>query len=63
MVQTSLGFLLTTITIQLVPPMVNRVGWGWAFPLLALGPFAGIVAIRRLVALKDGPRANTIKPG
>lgn len=63
MVQTSLGFLLTTITIQLVPPVVNAVGWEWAFPLLALGPFAGIAAIRRLVALKDGPRADTIKPG
>jgi len=63
MVQTSLGFLLTTITIQLVPPLVNSVGWGWAFPLLALGPFAGIAAIRRLVALKDGARADTIKPG
>jgi len=63
MIQTSLGFLLTTITIQLVPPVVNAVGWEWAFPLLALGPFAGIAAIHRLVALKDGPRADTIKAG
>jgi MFS family permease len=52
MVQTSLGFLLTTITIQLVPPVVQVVGWRWAFPLLAIGPAAGISAIRRLLTLK-----------
>jgi MFS family permease len=47
-VQTSLGFLLTTLTIQLVPPVVLAVGWRWAFPMLALGPALGIAAIRRL---------------
>jgi MFS family permease len=51
-VQTSLGFLLTTVTIQLVPPMVDAVGWRWAFVFLALGPALGIAAIRRLAALR-----------
>ncbi|HEX6104152.1 MAG TPA: MFS transporter [Gemmatimonadales bacterium] len=46
--QTSLGFLLTMATIQLVPLMVELAGWRLAFPLLALGPAAGIAAIRRL---------------
>jgi MFS family permease len=46
--QTSLGFLLTMVTIQLVPALVASVGWGLAFPVLALGPAAGIAAIRRL---------------
>jgi MFS family permease len=50
--QTSLGFLLTAVTIQLVPPVVALVGWRWAFPALALGPALGIWSIRRLVALK-----------
>jgi MFS family permease len=50
--QTSLGFLLTTITIQLVPPLVAWLGWAWAFPILALGPALGIASIRRLVALR-----------
>jgi MFS family permease len=50
--QTSLGFLLTTISIQLVPLLVDHVGWRWAFPMLALGPVVGIAAIRRLVVLK-----------
>jgi MFS family permease len=48
-VQTSLGFLLTMVSIQLVPPIVGVVGWRWAFPALALGPAAGIAAIRRLL--------------
>ena len=46
--QTSLGFLLTTVTIQLIPVLVETVGWPLAFPVLALGPVAGIAAIRRL---------------
>lgn len=51
-VQTSIGFLLTMVSIQLVPPMVSLVGWKWAFPMLAVGPTFGIVAIRRLIATK-----------
>ncbi len=50
--QTSMGFLLTMATIQAVPLMVDRLGWPWAFPLLALGPAAGIASIRRLRALQ-----------
>jgi MFS family permease len=50
-VQTSLGFLLTTVSIQAVPPVVARVGWAWAFPMLALGPLFGIWSIRRLATL------------
>ncbi len=46
--QTSIGFLLTTISIQLIPPVVDVVGWKYAFPLLALGPILGIITIRRL---------------
>jgi hypothetical protein len=49
--QTSLGFLLTTVSIQLVPPLVARVGWPVGLPDLALGPAAGIWSVRRLVAL------------
>lgn len=46
--QTSLGFLLTMVTIQLVPLAVDLVGWRWAFALLALGPAAGIAFVARL---------------
>ena len=48
--QTSIGFLLTTVTIQLVPLVAGALGWRYAFPLLALGPALGIAAIGRLRA-------------
>ncbi len=51
-IQTSLGFLLTMVSIQLIPPLVSLVGWRWVFPVLAVGPAFGIAAIRQLVAFK-----------
>jgi len=47
-VQTSIGFLLTMVSIQLVPLLAARVGWRWAFVFLAVGPALGIASIRRL---------------
>ena len=52
--QTSLGFLLTMVSIQMVPVAVAAWGWQWAFPLLAAGPSLGIIAMRRLQALRRG---------
>jgi hypothetical protein len=46
--QTCLGFLLTLVSIQLVPPIIELANWGVAFGMLALGPVAGIIAIRSL---------------
>ena len=51
--QTSLGFLLTMASIQLVPHLVGMIGWRWAFAALALGPALGIAAMRAL------PRVRT----
>jgi len=45
--QTSVGFLLTMVTIQGVPVLQQSFGWSLAFPVLALGPILGIAAIRR----------------
>ena len=45
--QTSVGFLLTMVTIQGVPVLQESFGWSLAFPILALGPIFGITAIRR----------------
>ena len=47
-VQTSMGFLLTLLTIHLVPPVVEAVTWRYAFAFLALGPLVGVVAMWRL---------------
>jgi MFS family permease len=46
--QTSAGFLLTTVSIYLLPLVAARVGWRWSMSLLAAGPAVGIVAMRRL---------------
>ncbi|HEX9636401.1 MAG TPA: MFS transporter [Acidobacteriota bacterium] len=50
--QVSLGFLLTMASIQLLPPLVEVVGWRWAFMILCLGPAGGIAAIQRLGLLR-----------
>ncbi|HKP73900.1 MAG TPA: MFS transporter, partial [Longimicrobiaceae bacterium] len=46
--QTSLGFLLTTVTISAVPALRDRAGWPLAFGVLAIGPALGILSMRRL---------------
>jgi hypothetical protein len=46
--QTSLGFLLTLVTIRFIPTVENVVGWEWAFAFLALGPLIGIWAMLTL---------------
>lgn len=46
--QTSMGFLLTLVTIRLLPTIQTAVGWQWAFAFLALGPIVGIWAMMTL---------------
>jgi hypothetical protein len=50
--QMALGFLLTAATIWLVPAVEQAVGWHLALAVLAVGPFAGIVAMRRLLVAR-----------
>lgn len=52
--QTSLGFLLTMVPMQLVPWVAARAGWRWSLVFLALGPAAGIWAIKRLARVRSG---------
>lgn len=46
--QTAVAFLLTLVTIRGVPALAEMWGWRWAFPVLALGPGTGVVAMSRL---------------
>jgi MFS family permease len=46
--QTSLGFLLTLVSIRLIPILERSLTWRWAFAALAVGPAAGIWAMLRL---------------
>jgi MFS family permease len=55
-IQTSLGFLLTVLTIHLIPPLVDALGWGPAFAVLAAGPFLGVIAMGRLRARPEAHR-------
>lgn len=52
-IQTCIGFLLTTISIELVPRVAEVVGWEYAFIVLAPGPFLGVVAMLRLRGLPE----------
>ncbi len=54
--QTSVGFLLTLATVHLMPPLVDAVGWRFAFAALAAGPFLGVWAMARLRRHPDSLR-------
>lgn len=58
--QTSLGFLLTLVSIRLLPAVERMVGWGWAFAFLALGPVVGLWAIQ---TLRRSPAAAKLAGG
>jgi MFS family permease len=59
-IQTCFGFLLTTISIQLIPRFVAWLGWKYAFAILAPGPLFGVLAMLRLRGL---PEAEKIAHG
>ena len=46
--QTCAGFLLTMVTIELLPRVAEYTGWRWASLLLVPGPLLGAVAMHRL---------------
>jgi MFS family permease len=52
-IQTCIGFLLTTFSIQLVPYFVRTVSWRYAFAILAPGPLLGVIAMLRLRSLPE----------
>jgi MFS family permease len=58
--QTSMGFLLTLASIQLVPLVTDLVGWRWSFAFLALGPAVGTWA---MWTLKRSPDAERLAGG
>ncbi|HZJ26460.1 MAG TPA: MFS transporter, partial [Acidimicrobiia bacterium] len=58
--QLAVGFVLTVITIWLIPVLRDYFGWGWAFVVLVPGPILGVAAVLRLKSL---PEADAIAGG
>ena len=58
--QTSFGFLLTLVTIRLIPSLDSGVGWEWAFVFLAIGPMVGMWGV---LALRRSPAAAQLAEG
>ncbi|MGI8916023.1 MAG: MFS transporter [Chloroflexota bacterium] len=54
--QTALGFLLTTVSIQTLPLVQAAAGWAAAFGVLAVGPALGALAMLRLRACPEAGR-------
>jgi MFS family permease len=59
-IQMCIGFLLTTISIELIPKIAVAYSWRYAFMILAPGPFLGVLAMLRLRQL---PEATKIAHG
>jgi MFS family permease len=59
--QTAIGFLLTVITIQLIPLLAAVTGWRYAFVALAAGPMTALPAMTTLNRrMRRGRRAIPI---
>jgi MFS family permease len=58
--QTSLGFLLTCLTIYLLPLLAAALGWRWSMSVLAIGPALGVWA---MLALRRRPEAVQLAGG
>jgi len=55
-IQTCVGFLLTSFSIELIPYFVRHVGWRYAFAILAPGPLLGVIAMLRLRSLPEAAK-------
>ena len=52
--QTSIGFLLTMVSIRLLPIVAASIGWQWVFICLVPGPVFGVLALRGLRGAETG---------
>lgn len=58
--QTCIGFLITMVSIRVLPLVQTKLGWGAAFTMLGFGPVAGIIA---MVCLYKVPEALKMAGG
>jgi MFS family permease len=55
-IQTCIGFLLTTASIELISVVEKLVGWPYAFIILAPGPLFGVISMLRLRGLPEAAK-------
>ena len=55
-IQTCIGFLLTTVSIELISVVEKLVGWQYAFMILAPGPVFGVISMLRLRRLPEAAK-------
>jgi len=58
--QTTGGFLVTMVSIRLVPELATTIGWRWVFVALAIGP---VFAIGAMIRLRRSPGARRLAGG
>ena len=58
--QTCFGFLLTLVSIRLVPMVAESIGWRWVFLVLTAGPVFGLWSMARL---RRHPEARRMASG
>ena len=51
--QTSMGFLLTMISIRWIPIIADKIGWNYSFMILVLGPIFGTISMQKLRRLPE----------
>ncbi len=54
--QTGMGFLLTMVSIRLIPLLVELIGWDYVFMMLALGPAFGTWSMLKLRTLPEAEK-------
>jgi apolipoprotein N-acyltransferase len=56
--QMAMGFLVTVVSIRLLPIVAEEIGWRWALCVLSLGPLAGVSVLR--LRPRDQPPAASV---
>jgi MFS family permease len=54
--QMALGFLITIISINLLPIVQIYIGWEWVFTILSIGPVLGVISMVKLRKLENGDK-------
>ena len=56
--QMCIGFLITIVSINLIPIVQSIIGWDWVFALLSIGPVFGIISMMKFRAYEMKPSSK-----